>query len=248
MELNLNARNPGEFFAGVGLMHVLGAAGRWREDCAALDLPDVAQAEVNRPMLRNADRFDAAWPSESTKPINIRWGRIECTLMWWAAICCATRTDSTQSGQKIKNSKLKTYAGNRSAKDLLEKLIDMLPHVETWPEALIASTWTRASPFKTDARVIATSSAALGFSPDRLHKVERIRTEMEIYPWVDLLANVGLHMTAVTESVYQVWHYLVPARCTAAAVIRKTEATEVSFRVTPTHTGGSRAVYKRFAI
>ena len=59
MELNLNARNPGEFFAGVGLMHVLGAAGRWREDCAALDLPNVAQAEVNRPMLRNADRFDA---------------------------------------------------------------------------------------------------------------------------------------------------------------------------------------------
>lgn len=237
MKLNLNARNPGEFFAGVGLMHVLGAAGRWREDCAVLELPDIAHAAVNRPILRNADRFDATWPSRSTKPVHIHWGRIECTLMWWAAI----------SSQKIENSKLKTYAGNRWSAALLEKLISMLPPAETWPEALIASVWTGSSPFKTDARVIATASAALGFSPDRLKK-ERIRVEMEIYPWVDLLANVGLHMTAVTGPVYQVWHYLVPARCTAAAVIRKTEATEVSFRVTPTHAGGRGPVYKRFVV
>ena len=242
MKLDLNARNPGEFFAGVGLMHVLGAAGRWREDCAVLDLPDVAEAEVNKPILRNADRFDATWPSRSTKPVHIHWGRIECTLMWWAAI----------SSQKIENSKLKTYAGRWSAKDLLEKLIkliSMLPPAETWPEALIASAWTKSSPFKTDTRVIATASAALGFSPDRLKKEGiRVDVEVEIYPWVDLLANVGLHMTAVTGPVYQVWHYLVPARCTAAAVIRKTEATEVSFRVTPTHAGGRGPVYKRFVI
>lgn len=245
MTVGLNACNPGEFFAGVGLMHVLDAPARWRRDCRALIL-ETPDAEPDRnPRLSDPPAFSGAedrlgW-KRTMLPQRLQWSALDCTLMWWADV------DATG----ITPSQLKTYAGNRAAADHLKTLVAMVQDNEdpprTWNDALRTTAWHTSSPFKTDTRVLAASAGQLGFSTDRVSKSGEEKVEIQIYPWVDLLACAGLHMSAARLE-YRIWHRTIPPTCTAAAVRHNEDSTTVRFHVRPTTPPTGGPVYKQFSL
>lgn len=235
MTVELDARNPGEYFAGIGLIHVTGAAGAWDRACRLLTLEGGDETVCRNPQAELAPDFNDAenrlgWP-RSSLPVRLQWGRLDCTLMWWAKV---TRTG-------IENSRLKTFAGNKTGIENTIVLVRMVREdtaPETWNDALRSHCWHTSSPLRTDARAAATTAYALGFSSDKTKKESTedgtgITSEVQIFPWIELLACAGLQMSGASGTLYRIWHTPVPPGCTAAAFRAAPDSIEHRFRVEP---------------
>lgn len=239
MTVELDARNPGEYFAGVGLIHVTGAAGAWNRACRRLTLEGADETVCRNPRAEAAPDFADAeqrlgWP-RSALPVRLRWGRLDCTLMWWSKV----------TGTGIENSRLKTYAGNKTG---LRNTLDLVRMVqedtapETWNDALRSHRWHTSSPLRTDARAAATTACSLGFSSDKTKKRSAedgkgITSEVRIFPWIELLACAGLQMSGADGPRYRIWHTPVPPGCTTAALRAAPDATEHRFGIQPDNPG-----------
>ena len=218
MTIECNAKNPAEYFAGIGLIHVTGKPGRWDRACRALDIPDGEEAADRGIRVQSAAAFrDAperlAW-RPSDLPVELKWGALQCTLMPWTSV---GRTSTTPS-------RLKTNAGRITGLYAARKLADLIAADEetrTWAEAFDSTSENSSSLFRCDGRSPAGKSAWLGFSIDGLKKQgaedgAKVDVEIAIRPWVEMLACAGIHMTAARAPRYRIPHELTPPRATCA--------------------------------
>lgn len=218
MKIECNAKNPAEYFAGIGLIHVIGKPGRWDRACRVLDVPDCDEAADRGIRVRAAAAFHDAperldWP-QSDLPVELEWGALQCTLMPWTSV---RRTSTTPS-------RLKTNAGRITGLFAAAKLAELIAAAEetrTWAEAFDSTAENSSSLFRCDGRSPAGKSAWLGFSIDKLKKKGAedgagVEVEIAIRPWVEMLACAGIHMTAARTPRYRIPHELTPPRATCA--------------------------------
>ncbi len=205
----IDPRNPGLFFACCGLFEIaelLAAGGEaWFEDGGKLFcLESEAGLPPPRPEIEpNTDegnRYD-----KTTEPLTLRFGGQALRLNWWLN---STETDK---------SPLKTWGGQQTPRRVLEETLALLVEYATVEELFPASSFT-TSRFGVDARS-AWEPIDLGYSPN-----DTARKEALTYPWVELLAVVGLQGFRPSgrrrELEYAVWLDalpLAPARAACAA-------------------------------
>ena len=197
LRLGLDARNPGEYFAGVGLIHVTGTAGRWNRDGlneftlrGAADAPPDSGPEIG-PVHEFKDAGKKLGWRQTENPVRVKWGAADAVLAWW----CRT------SRRGVETSRIKTYSGPRSAEELVRKLADLAaagPRPRSWAEAIEIDAWTTSSPMRLDARVTAAVGSHLGFGTNSMNKLNtteggrRVKVEIAIRPWLELLACIGI--------------------------------------------------------
>ena len=206
----IDPRNPGLFYACCGLFEIaelLAPGGRaWFEDNGRVFCLN-SEAEVPPPVpqiepvhAESEDRY-----SRTFEPLSLRFGEQRLRLNWWLN---ATETDK---------SSLKTWGGQQTPRRVLEGTLELLEPCGAVEELFTASTFTTTR-FGVDARS-AWEPLDLGYSPN-----DTTRKEALTYPWVELLAVVGLQGFRPAgrrrELAYSAWLEalsLQPARAACAA-------------------------------
>ena len=197
LRLGLDARNPGEYFAGIGLIHVTGTPGRWNRGgvdeftlLGAAEAPPDRAAEVEPAREFKEAEEELDWRSTES-PVRVKWGAADAVLAWWCRI----------SRRGVETSRIKTYSGPRSAEELVRKLAELTaagPRPRSWAEAIEIDAWTTSSPMRLDARVTAAIGSHLGFGTNSMNKPDtneggrKVKVEVAIRPWLELLACIGI--------------------------------------------------------
>jgi CRISPR-associated protein Csb3 len=209
-QIAIDPRNPGLFFACCGLFEIaelLKPGGMaWFEDqgrrfCldSEAELPP-PKPEVEAPTHESEDRYD-----KTTEPLTLRFDERPLRLNWWL--------DATETNK----GPLKTWGGQQTPRRVLAETLARLADCARVGDLFSASSFTTTR-FGVDARS-AWEPIDLGYSPN-----DTSRKEALTYPWVELLAVVGLQGFRPggrrRDLEYAAWLEalpLVPARSACAA-------------------------------
>lgn len=232
----IDPRNPGLFFACCGLFEIAellapGGIAGFEDGGRVFRLETEAQMPPARPELEPATAESEARYERTLEPLRLRCGERKLRLNWWLN---ATETD--KSG-------LKTWGGQQTPRRMLQEVLDLLPECEWLGDVCGASVFATTR-FGIDARS-AWEPLDLGYSPN-----DTTRKAARTYPWVELLAVVGLQGFRPAgrgrELGYSVWLEplpLGPARAACAAPWDGLPARAFAFDVMTRGQG-----YKTFAI
>ncbi|MDG6950152.1 MAG: hypothetical protein JRM77_09995 [Nitrososphaerota archaeon] len=214
--LELDITNPGEVYACLGLLEILdkispGALGRFHDEVfevvADTSLCQVVN-QVKQAALEPEDTVTSGtrWREKSTQPVLIRTDFGTLPIESWLS---PDHSDHDKG--------LKLWAGRVQTLNLLEKLQQGLPLIETKDVRGLFNIGRACTPTGLDPRS-AISRGDLGFSYDS-HSLKPI-----VYPAVDLFAMMGFQVarpkrTGGTTYAYSLWEKLLLPPLAARAVI-----------------------------
>ena len=208
--VGIDPRNPGLFFACCGLFEfaelVAPGGQAWFADEGRLfcleteaELPP-RPPEVDPPQDEDEGRYD-----KTIEPLVLRFDGKVLRLNWWL--------NSTETNK----SPLKTWGGQQTPRRVLGEILELLNEAATVEELFTSSTFTTTR-FGVDARS-AWEPLDLGYSPNDITRKEALT-----YPWVEMLAAVGLQGFRPAgrrrSFKYSVWYPSLPigpARAACAA-------------------------------
>ena len=215
--VDVDVRNPGQFFACCGLLELAGRiwggepALAWFENkkfyvasrSQNADLPalinTLSDVEFDKGELECSEIFDSR-----NKPSNVRTiipvilgPPINLRLAWWLDESARTK------------SKLKLWAGQQSSIRTIESLLAKVRSISTVDQQLLTLSAFGAMSFGFDPRS-AWDALGTGFSPNNIG-----RMKVPTYPVVELLAAIGLTsfvpVHANSKFYYYTWRTPMPA-------------------------------------
>ncbi len=190
--IQLDPRNPGQFLACCGLFELAGMAAPGAMACfedggtefvlhTDTALPPIELQLVPQPSLEDKP-YDV-----TLEPLDLTFAGSTLKLNWWLN---ETLTEK---------SPLKTWSGQQTPRRVLGELLRLLDHSIPLSAVFQAAVYTK-SRFGVDARS-AWEALDAGYSPNDLAQ------DSSTFPWVEVLAVVGLQGFRPSKQPRQPYHY-----------------------------------------